>query len=72
MTPRYTGDADSGGQMSKERIGARPDFDEWATAVVTAVKKHRLRFGTSPGEDPAQSRTGLRKWASRMLTKIAA
>jgi hypothetical protein len=58
--------------MSRERLGARSDFDEWANAVVAAVKKHRSRFGAYSGEAPAQGRTSLRKWASRMLTKIAA
>jgi hypothetical protein len=57
--------------MSKERLGARSDFDEWANAVVAAVKKHRSRYGASPDEAPAPSRFGLRRWASRMLTKIA-
>jgi hypothetical protein len=57
--------------VSKERLGARSDFDEWANTVVAAVKKHRSRFGASPGGEPGQSRTGLRKWASRVLTKSA-
>jgi len=57
--------------MSRERLGARSDFDEWANAVVAAVKKHRSRFGASPGGVHARSRTGLRRWASRILTKIA-
>ena len=57
--------------MSRERLGARSDFDEWANAVVAAVKKHRSRFGASPDGVHARSRTGLRRWASRILTKIA-
>jgi hypothetical protein len=57
--------------MSKERLGARSDFDEWANAVVVAVKKHRSRHGASPDGTPARSRIGLRRWASRVLTKIA-
>ena len=58
--------------MSKERLGARSDFDEWANTVVATVKKHRLRSGGAPGEAGAQDRTGLRRWLSRMRTKIAA
>jgi hypothetical protein len=57
--------------VSRERLGARSDFDEWANAVVAAVKKHRTRFGASPDAASRRSRTGLRRWASRMLTKIA-
>jgi hypothetical protein len=52
------------------RVDAWPDFDEWANTVVAAVKTHRLRFGESAGKASAHSRTGLRRWASRMLTKI--
>ena len=52
------------------RVDAWPDFDEWAKTVVAAVKTHRLGFGESPSEAPAQTRTGLRRWASHMLTKI--
>jgi hypothetical protein len=58
--------------MSKERLGARSDFDEWATTVVAAVKKHRLRSAGAPDGVGAEDRTGLRRWVSRMLTKIAA
>jgi hypothetical protein len=58
-------------RVSKERLGLRPDFDEWANSVVSTVKKHRRRFGESPGSVPEQSRFGFRRWASRMLTKIA-
>jgi hypothetical protein len=59
--------------VSKERLGVRSDFDEWANAVVAAVKKHRSRFDASPspGAEHGRSRNGLRRWASRMLTKIA-
>jgi hypothetical protein len=57
--------------VSKERLGARSDFDEWANSVVAAVKKHGSRFGPSPNGAPEKGRTGLRRWASRMLTKIA-
>jgi hypothetical protein len=53
------------------RVDAWPDFDEWANHVVAAVKAHRSRFGASAGGAPAQSRIGLRSWASRVLTKIA-
>jgi hypothetical protein len=58
--------------MGKDRLGARSDFDEWANTVVAAVKKHRTRSGGSPGAVHAQDHTGLRRWVSRMLTKIAA
>lgn len=54
--------------MSKDRLGARPDFDEWASTVVATVKKHRSRSGVAR----AQDLTNLRRWVSRMLTKIAA
>ena len=33
--------------VSKMRLDARLDFDEWANQVVAAVKTHRLRFGES-------------------------
>jgi hypothetical protein len=33
--------------VSKKRLDARLDFDEWANQVVAAVKTHRLRFGES-------------------------
>jgi hypothetical protein len=52
------------------RVDAWPDFDEWAKTVVAAVKTHWSRFGESAGRASAQSRTGLRRWASRMLTKL--
>ena len=55
----------------KERLGARADFDDWANSVVATVKKHRSRFGSSPGSAPGRSRVGLRRWAGRLLTKIA-
>jgi hypothetical protein len=55
----------------QKRLDARSDFDEWANAVVAAVKTHRSRFGEVAGKTPAQSRTGLRRRARRMLTKIA-
>jgi hypothetical protein len=71
-TPRYTGRAETRGCLSSERLGARSDFDEWADAVVAALKKHRLRAGAAPGGLGAQDRAGLRRWVSRMLTKIAA
>lgn len=60
--------------MSKERqrLGARSDFDEWADSVVAAVKKHRLRSGGSPSALGEPDQTGLRRWVSRMITKIAA
>jgi FAD/FMN-containing dehydrogenase len=57
--------------VSRERLGARSDFDEWANAVVAAVKKHRSRFGASPSAAHGRGRTGLRRFASRMRTKIA-
>jgi hypothetical protein len=57
--------------VSKERLGTRSDFDEWANAVVAAVKKHRSRFGGSPAEAQERGRSGIRRWASRKLTKIA-
>jgi hypothetical protein len=57
--------------MSRERLGARSDFDEWTNAVVAAVKKHRSRFGGSSAGTSGQARSGLRRWASRKLTKIA-
>ena len=31
-------------RVSKKRLDARLDFDEWANQVVAAVKTHRLRF----------------------------
>jgi hypothetical protein len=58
----------------QKRLDARSDFDEWANTVVAAVKTHKSRldeFGEFASKTPAQSRTGLRRWASRMLTKIA-
>lgn len=57
----------------RERLGVRPDFDDWADSLVTAVKKHRSRFGRHLDAVPVQDRSGprLRRWASRMLTKIA-
>jgi hypothetical protein len=56
--------------VSKKRLDARSDFDEWANRVVAAVKAHRSRFGASAGGAPAQSRIGLRRWPPRVLTKI--
>ncbi len=60
--------------MSKERqrLGARSDFDEWAESVVAAVKKHRLRSGGSPRALDEPDQNGLRRWVSRVITKIAA
>jgi hypothetical protein len=40
----YTGNTE---RVSKKRLDARLDFDEWANQVVAAVKTHRLRFGES-------------------------
>jgi hypothetical protein len=60
----YTGNTE---WVSKERLDARSGFDEWANQVVAAVKTHRLRFGESAGRAPAQNRSGLSRWASRML-----
>jgi hypothetical protein len=60
-----------GESVSKERLDARSDFDEWANQVVAAVKTHRSRFGASASEAPAQSRIGLRRYVSRVATKIA-
>lgn len=57
--------------MSEKRLGARSDFDEWASAVVTSVKKHRRRHGASPSEESGRDVFGLRRWASRMRAKIA-
>jgi hypothetical protein len=54
------------------RVDVWPDFDEWASTVVAAVKARKSRFGASAGGAPAQSRIGLRRWgASRVVTKIA-
>jgi hypothetical protein len=39
--------------------------------VVAAVKKHRRRFGASSGSAQERGRFGFRRWASRLLTKIA-
>jgi hypothetical protein len=58
-----------GESVSKERLDTRSDFDVWANQVVAAVKTHRSRFGASANEQP--SRTGLRRWASRVVTNIA-
>lgn len=57
--------------MSKKRLDSRSDFDEWANRVVAAVKTHRLRFDASAYMAPVQSRPGIRRWASRMFTKVA-
>ena len=57
--------------MNKERLGARADFDDWANSVVATVKKHRSRFGSSSDSAPGRGRLGLRRWATRLLTKIA-
>jgi len=57
--------------MTQKRLGARADFDDWANSVVATVRKHRSRFGSSPSSAPGRSRLGLRRWATRMLTKIA-
>lgn len=57
--------------MTKERLGARPDFDEWANAVVEAVRKNRSRIGDYSSEHAARSGRGVRRWALRKLMKIA-
>ncbi|HEU5243646.1 MAG TPA: hypothetical protein VFU33_04530 [Gaiellaceae bacterium] len=57
--------------MSKERLGARTDFDEWAGTVVATVKKHRRRLGGSPDASHGRNLLGLRRWATRIRTKIA-
>lgn len=58
--------------MSKERLGGRPDFDEWANTVVAAIKQRRSHVAASRDRPGAQDRNGVRGWASRMFTKIAA
>jgi len=40
----YTGNTE---WVSKKRLDARLDFDEWANQVVAAVKTHRLRLSES-------------------------
>jgi hypothetical protein len=55
-------------RVSKKRLDARSDFDEWANQVVAALKTHRLQFAESAGQaSPSQNPTGLSRWASRML-----
>jgi hypothetical protein len=55
-------------RVSKKRLDARADFDEWAHQVVAALKTHRLHFGESAGQaSPAQNPPGLSRWAPRML-----
>jgi len=56
--------------MTQQRLGARADFADWANSVVATVKKHRS-LGSSQGSAPGRSRLGLRRWATRLLTKIA-
>ena len=56
-------------RVSKKRLDARSDFDEWANQVLATVKTHRLHFAESAGRaSPAQHPTGLSRWASRMLS----
>jgi hypothetical protein len=63
----YTRNREWGNEM---RLDAQSDFYEWANHVVAAIRTHRLRFGESAAKASAQHGTGLRRWASHMLTKI--
>ena len=55
-------------RVSKKRLYAQSDFDEWANQVVAALKTHRLQFGESAGQaSPSQNPTGHSRWASRVL-----
>jgi hypothetical protein len=46
-------------QQHGERLGHRPDFDEWAAEVASLVEQRRETASGEGGSAPARRRRGL-------------
>jgi hypothetical protein len=58
--------------MSKQRLGEREEFEEWADKVVSSLKKrrHLARSNLQAGRSPPVS--SLRGWTWRRLANLVA